>query len=168
MEEKWKDINGYEGLYQVSSLGRVKSLKKNVFMTPQPKGTHLRVCLVKDGVVKSFYVHRLVAIAFIENKENKEEVHHKNLRGDDNRVENLEWVTKNEHQAYHYGSFNSTSSLGILRKKIFQFSLDGELIGIYDSIKTASNFLNCAPSTIVDNLKGKSKVAHNSLWKYAP
>lgn len=166
MTEIWKDIEGYEGLYQISDLGNVKSLTTGRNMKPQYHRNHLTVSLRKNKVAKTFFVHRLVAQAFVQNPYCKEEVHHKNSKPDDNRAVNLEWVTTEEHRELHTG--NARSNIKLLRKKIFQFSVDGELIGIFDSVKTAANFLGCSESIIVDNLKGRSKVAHNSLWKYAP
>ena len=101
--EIWKDVEGYEGLYEVSSYGRVKSLNYNgckgkvriLKQTFNDKG-YLRVGLSKDGKTKTLKTHRLVAIAFIPNVENKPEIDHVNTMPTDNRVENLRWVTRIE------------------------------------------------------------------------
>lgn len=104
--EQWKDVVGYEGLYEVSNLGRVRSLDrkikyKNSFKTVkgkyiqqryEPYG-HLMVRLCKDGKKKQYYVHRLVAQAFLPNPYNLPCINHKNEIPDDNRPENLEWCT---------------------------------------------------------------------------
>ncbi len=104
-KEIWKDIEGYEGLYQVSNMGRVRSLLDsygNQRKTPktlknvrQPSG-YFRVCLSKGGIGKRFFIHRLVAQAFIPNPENKPEVNH--IVGDkaNNTADNLEWNTRSE------------------------------------------------------------------------
>lgn len=113
-KEIWKDIKGYEGKYQVSDFGRVKSLarivekkkgifvnKKEIFLKPAKniKGyLKIKLCKKTDGVCneKSITIHRLVAYEFLENSFNKAQVNHKNGIKDDNRVENLEWATASE------------------------------------------------------------------------
>ena len=97
MRVKWKDIPNYIGLYSVSNLGEVKSLRFNRLLKPSPhNGTgYLRVSLTKEGVTKVFYVHRLVAEAFLPY-ENRLEVNHIDGDKNNNRLSNLEWVTHHE------------------------------------------------------------------------
>ena len=90
--EEWRDIKGYEGLYQVSNLGRVRSKRKILKGTPDKDG-YLRVALCKNGTRKYFGIHRLVAIAFIYNANNYPCVNHKDENKTNNRVKNLEWCT---------------------------------------------------------------------------
>lgn len=97
--EVWKDIEGYEGLYQVSNMGNVKSVgygKERVLKFGKNNDGYLRVVLYKEGKGKTHKVHRLVAQAFIPNPENKEQIDHLNTIRTDNRVENLRWVTPKE------------------------------------------------------------------------
>ena len=95
--EEWKDVLGYEGLYQVSSLGNVRRDGRNRKLNKTPNGYH-KMDLYKDAVCKCFGVHRLVAINFIPNPDNKPEVDHINKNIIDNRVENLRWVTSKENK----------------------------------------------------------------------
>lgn len=108
MIERWADVPGYEGLYKVSTTGKIKRCPK-IYFCGSNKGTkrvlqeeiikgdtthgHKRVALYKDGNFERFMVHRLVAQVFIPNPENKPEIDHINTIRDDNRVENLRWVT---------------------------------------------------------------------------
>lgn len=118
MEEEWRDIAGYEGLYQISNLGRVKSLKREVNIkllnvgwakreVPELirkqiiyKNGYAGVQLHKQQRLHLSLIHRLVAKAFIPNPDNKPEVNHKNGNKLDNRVENLEWVTRAENDKH--------------------------------------------------------------------
>lgn len=105
--EKWLPVKGYEGLYEVSDMGRVRSLKRAtthgvVLIPKQTKKGYLRVTLSKNNQKATKTVHRLVAIAFIDNPENKAEVNHKNGVRTDNRVSNLEWVTRSENELHAY------------------------------------------------------------------
>ena len=100
MKEIWKDIEGYEGKYQVSNMGRVKTLNyrnsgKEQILHSNPTGGYCIVGLCKTKR-KTYYIHRLVAAAFVPNPENKPEVNHINHNKRDNRASNLEWVTQYE------------------------------------------------------------------------
>lgn len=98
MEEIWKDVKGYEGLYKVSNFGRVKSLKygRERILKTGKGGYYLTVGLYFDNKLKTVKVHRLVAMAFIENHDNKPFVNHKDEDKYNNNVNNLEWVTHAE------------------------------------------------------------------------
>ena len=99
--EQWKDIIGYEGLYQVSNYGRIKNRKRLLSPYPTQFG-YFGINLVKCGHKKGFKVHRLVALSFLEYNEGREFVNHKDGNKINNSVENLEWVTKSENTKHAY------------------------------------------------------------------
>lgn len=106
MKEIWKDCKGYEGEYQVSNFGRVWSVKRQNYLTPHShtKG-YLKVTMrAKNGKTKIEYVHRLVALAFINNPDNLPQVNHKDENKTNNHVDNLEWCTCKEN--INYGTHN--------------------------------------------------------------
>ena len=106
-KEEWKDVENYEGLYQVSNLGRVKSLKDNngkprekIMKQGKTKNGYLRIMLCKNGKRERFLVHRLVANAFIPNPNNFKCVNHKDEDKTNNCVNNLEWCTYQYNNTY--------------------------------------------------------------------
>jgi hypothetical protein len=123
-QEIWKDIKGYEGKYQVSSIGRVKSLqristfnnskglKKEIIIKTWNDEGYIRVKLSNNSVEKTYRVHRLVANEFLENPFNKSQVNHKNGIKTDNSVENLEWVTNSENSIHAFENNLRKSPLG--------------------------------------------------------
>lgn len=167
MKEIWKDIKGYEGIYQVSNLGRVKSLgnnktKKEKILKPAINRGYLRITIQKDGINKKKYVHRLVAETFIPNSEKKPQVNHINCKKDDNRVCNLEWCTNGENQKH---AWDNGLKINVGRP-IEQYSLDGKLIEVWDRIVDATKKYNVYHSSIVACCRGKLKKTGGYIWKY--
>ena len=108
-EEVWKDIEGYEGRYQVSNLGRVKRVTTGrILKSCKNRGGYLYVNLCKQGVVSNKRIHRLVAQAFIPNPENKSDINHIDEDKTNNTVTNLEWTTRKEN--LNHGTHNDRVS----------------------------------------------------------
>lgn len=117
MTEIWKDIAGYENEYQVSNLGRVRSLKSSIILKPQvATNGYLIACLWKDNIQKKYCIHRLVAIAFIPKPENLSDVNHLDENKENNAVSNLEWCTHLYNM--NYGNVRKLISEGNKGRKI--------------------------------------------------
>lgn len=109
MKEEWRDIVGYEGLYKVSNFGNVYSVRSDKRLKhSKNRGGYLFVVLCTDGKQKQFKVHRLVAISFLTNPDNKPQVNHIDEDKTNNRLDNLEWVTAKENT--NYGSRNKKAA----------------------------------------------------------
>lgn len=161
--EEWKDVVGYEGLYKVSNLGNVMSLKGKTpkLMKPAQKGNgYLYVGLnIYNKSRKNFYVHRLVAKAFIENPQNLPFVNHKDEIKTNNMVSNLEFCTQQYNNSY--GTVLKRRS-----KNILQYDINGSFIKEWKSAKNVQENLGICRSSICRVCKGKGKSAGGFLWRY--
>lgn len=190
MEEIWKDIKGYEGLYQVSTLGRVKSLNKIIvdkngkerkyperIMSQQKFRTgYFGVKLYRNNTNKRKLVSRLVALTFIPNPNNFPYINHINGIKTDNRVENLEWCTPsyNVQHAWSKGlnimdtkRLNKNRNNGMkTAKKVEQYSKDNKKIQEFNSLREAERITRIRYDHISECCKGTAKTAGGYLWKY--
>lgn len=167
-KEIWLDIKGYEGLYQVSSEGRVKSLKRKRrknerILKPSNDRGYLYVDLCSGGKRKRHKVHRLVCQAFCENPENKPEVNHINENASDNRACNLEWCTRKENNNHGTRTERSAKTQS---KSIGQYTHDGELIKIWPSARETERKTGFGHGYISQAANGKCKQAYGFIWKY--
>ena len=164
-KEIWRNIKDYPD-YQVSNMGRVKSLKfgkEKILKNNKVSSGYLQVNLSKDGKQKTYYIHRLVATAFITNPNNLSEVNHKNEDKTDNRVENLEWC--NSKYNLNYGT--RTERITIANSiPILQFMKDGEFIKKWDSTAQVERELCFNKGNISKCCKGKLKSAYGFKWRY--
>lgn len=163
MEEVWKDIEGYEGLYQISNLGNVKGIKRKgssgcKLRPALRKDGYMQVSLRKEGKDSSYLVHRLVAIAFLPMTNEKNQVNHKDGNRTNNILENLEWCTPQE---------NTLHSHDVLKKNTRQV-MCVETGVIYPSIRSAARSIGYDNATIqrICAGKGRSKTAKGFHWRY--
>ena len=177
-EEEWLDIAGYEGLYQVSNIGRVKSLerivirkdgseqhrKERILKPSINDDGYLRVNLYdSSGKIKAFKVHRLVCEAFHENPKNKPCVNHIDENKTNNTASNLEWCTYTEN--INHGTRN-TKVAKALGKPVGQYTPNGELVKVWQSTREVQRQLGFACQNISKVALGKQKTAYGYVWKY--
>lgn len=185
--EIWKDVDGFP-CYQVSSIGRVKSIERidsnkhlvhERILKQANRGNGYKVVVLYYKGHKMISVHRLVAMAFIPNPDNLPQVNHKNEIKTDNRAENLEWCTA-KHNA-NYGTVKERISKSRKcssrckedaerrKRPVVQCDLLGNFIRYYDSILNAKkeNGIPVNHGALNACLKGKQKTAYNYTWKYA-
>ena len=170
--EIWKDIPKYEGLYEVSNLGRVKNNKGLVRKPRLYKDGYFDIKLSKNGKNKTKRINRLVALAFISNPNNYPVVNHKDENKLNNRVDNLEWCTTKYNN--NYGTHNkrmaetlSKVMKGKYNKPIIMCDPKGNKLKEFKSLLDASNYLNKPNSSTISNcLNGRCKTAYGYVWKY--
>ena len=177
--EEWRDIEGYEGLYQVSNLGNVRSITRSV---TYPNGGnrvfqgqelskicaatgYYQVGLSRNGKVKVTNIHRLVAVAFIPNPENKPHVNHIDANKKNNDCSNLEWVTRHENMqhAHSLGLCNEDLSAAREARKRKVRRSDG---AVFNSIREAANALGAHSGNISLAASGKRRNAAGYEWEY--
>ena len=156
-----KDIKGYEGLYAVTSCGKVWSYRKKIFLKPRiNKSSYCQVCLYKDGEnIKQPYVHRLVADAYLVKPDESYEVNHKDQNRENNCVNNLEWVSHKDN--INYSDHNER--MGKAHRKKVRCIETGI---IYNSIKEAAESMGLTISALSHHLRGKTKSCGGYHWEY--
>lgn len=190
MEELWKDIKGYEGLYEISNLGQVRSIPrkgtfkyKHILKTKKNKSGYLMVHLFKNGKGKAFTVHRLVAKTFLEKSLNKQDVNHIDGNKENNYVSNLEWMTHKENMKHarknnlieisdnvinqgrkigrKYGKLNGKKRA----KKVIQYK-ENNILKVWNSLTEANKHTNVAVSGISKCCHNKRMCAGGYKWSF--
>ena len=192
MQEIWKDIKGFEGMYQVSNLGRVRSvdrfdsigrLQKGNIKAIRDNGKGYKVVqMYKDNKPKICYIHRLVATAFIDNPDNKPEVHHIDSDRSNNKLENLQWVTSKENNNFpeHIESMkknpnwlkNSKSAMAKAREKAMVINsyrtkfIRGDVSLEFSSLAEGARQLGLDKGGCTRVANGKQKHTHGYKVEY--
>lgn len=141
MQEIWKDIVGYEGLYQVSNMGRVRSLKRNIILKPTSdmNGKGYYFVNLKRGNPKK--IHRLVAKAFIPNPDNKPEVNHIDGNTKNNKIDNLEWCTHQENCVHYTYCLGQHKGQHKMRPVIIRDKNNDDVLMKFKSINSAIKWI---------------------------
>ena len=186
MKEVWRDIEGYEGLYQVSNLGRVKSFakkgnwKEKILIQSKTRDGYNIVGLYKNSKNTTVRVHRVVAKAFIPNPNSFLEVNHKDGNKNNNAVDNLEWCTceENMKHSWNIGLRRTKDILSNLHeyankggrnpssRPVIQYDLYNNYIAEYSGIREAERKTGIGSSNICQCCKGNIKRTGTYVWKY--
>lgn len=186
--ENWRDIEGYEGLYQISNIGRVKSLertvpnynqtgftnsfkriKERIMKTKKDRKGYLYVELYNNGKSKVFKIHRLVAMMFLSNVDNKPQVNHLDGNKENNCVDNLEWCTniENQRHAWYTGlqkpKFSENNPKA---KKVLQYDLQGNFIREWNCMMDIERKMNISHTSISLCCRNKVENIKGYIWRY--
>lgn len=174
--EEWRNIPGYEGLYQVSNYGNVKSLdristdgknlKGIILQFGKTKSGYSQVCLCKNGQTKWMLVHRIVATMFISNPHNLPEINHIDENKGNNHVQNLEWCTRDYNNRYSdVYKKGLAASIGSTSKSIAQLK-DGVILRVFSSIREAERVTGIQHESISACCRRKRKTAGGYEWAF--
>lgn len=184
--EIWKSVVGYEGLYEVSNFGRVKSLERKINklwngkeITLINKGRIKNICVDSDGYCvvgfcvngksKTLKLHRIISHSFIPNPDNKPQVNHKDGIKTNNSIENLEWCTNKENIRHSFDKLNKYEKgykIGNLNPvPVLQYTVDGKFVKEYKTRAEAARVIGKNQSDICKSVKSETKTVGGFRWK---
>lgn len=161
--EIWKNIKNYEGIYQISNLGKIKNKEK--ILKQYVKKGYYTIGLRKNGLRKFYQVHRLVAQAFIENKDNLPQVNHIDENKLNNNVDNLEWCTVSYNNCYGT-RLKRVYENNKSRKPVVFYDLKNNVVKEFSSIMEAHRITKINTSCIVHSCKNKDIKPRKYIWRY--
>ena len=170
MKEEWKDIDGYEGLYQISNKGRVKSFRQwkrascpaEYLLKPSvAQNGYLQVTLYKAKTKRKFLIHRLVALAFVPNPNSFLCINHKDENKQNNAADNLEWCTVQYNNSYGTAKYRRLLTMSY---PVAQKLASGEVIAIYMSTAIAEEITRISKREITACLRGALQSAGGFVW----
>lgn len=164
-EEIWCPVKNYESLYEVSDQGRVKSIGygKERILKPARHTGYLRVYLYKNGEMKTYKIHRLVAQTFIPNPDNLPQVNHKDENKENNFVQNLEWCDQKYNNNYGTRTQRQAEKLS---KPVLQYTKSGVFVREWKSTRDVERNLGYLHDHISSCCTGRYKSAYNFIWKF--
>lgn len=175
MKEQWKAVKGYEGFYEVSNTGKVRSIdhyvrsrscnrlvKGRLIKLQIDKDGYYKACLSKENIRKTVFVHRIVATAFIDNPNKYPCINHIDENKQNNRIDNLEFCTFQYNTAYNNGIYKRASK----RKKAINQIKNGIIVYVWDCATSASKATKISRGNIVSCLNGYRKTAGGYSWEY--
>lgn len=177
--EKWLPVPGYEGLYEVSDCGQVKSLNYNhtglpkILAPKSHKNGYNTVMLCNKTEHKNKSIHVLVASAFLPNPENLPCVNHIDGNKKNNRIDNLEWISRSGNTRHAIATGlradsnmrGKTGKLNPLSKPVAQYTKSGDFVRLWSGYSEAARAYNCKPCTIINCAKGRIKSCKGYVWK---
>lgn len=173
MNEEWRDIEGYEGLYQVSTCGRVRRINKDKrcpqykYLNPYVDFGYFKVILSANGVSKNHLLHRIIAKAFIENPLNKPCVNHIDGNKKNNSLNNLEWTTVQENTKHAFSHGLCDEMIKNSSKRIDQCDMNGKLIKTWNSFHEIERTLHFHATQICKQIRHRKGYAYGFIWRYS-
>lgn len=165
MQEEWRDVKGYEGLYQISSLGRLRQIKFNHYLSPFISRGYFRYIMSKEGKKQKQLAHRLVAEAFLPNPLNLPQINHKDENKLNNDVSNLEWCTAQYNSTY--GTRLQRISAIKSQKVMMLDAVTNECIASFKSATEAATLLGLHQGHISQVCLGDRRTTGGYKWRYA-